>query len=68
MGNIDTLLALLFDWCPIPTKSLQERRNRKSRTASMEIVEATEVESAETSKRPGHSQNHTTKPEKKTHE
>ncbi|CAN6829094.1 unnamed protein product [Brassica oleracea] len=41
----------------------EERRNRKSRTASMEIVEATE-ESANTSKRPGHSQNHTTKSEK----
>ncbi|KAG2324755.1 hypothetical protein Bca52824_007483 [Brassica carinata] len=45
----------------------EERRNRKSRTASMEIVEATE-ESAETSKRPGHSQSHRTQPEKKTHE
>ncbi|KAF8085193.1 hypothetical protein N665_0676s0007 [Sinapis alba] len=42
----------------------EERRNRRSRTASMEIVEATE-ESAETSR--GHSQNHTTEPEK-THE
>ncbi|KAG2252292.1 hypothetical protein Bca52824_082428 [Brassica carinata] len=41
----------------------EERRNRKSRTASMEIVEATE-ESAESSKRPGHSQSHATKPEK----
>ncbi|CAG7902984.1 unnamed protein product [Brassica rapa] len=44
----------------------EERRNRRSRTASMEIVEATE-ESADTSKRPGHSQSHTSKPEK-THE
>jgi serine/threonine protein kinase len=40
----------------------EERRNRKSRTASMEIVETTE-ESADTSKGPGHSEN-TTKPEK----
>lgn len=45
---------------------MQERRNRRSRTASMEIVEATE-ESADTSKQPDHSENHTTKPEK-THE
>ncbi|XP_010512145.1 PREDICTED: probable receptor-like protein kinase At2g42960 [Camelina sativa] len=41
----------------------EERRNRRSRTASMDIVETTE-ESAETSKRPGHSENHTTEPEK----
>ncbi|CAH2063585.1 unnamed protein product [Thlaspi arvense] len=44
----------------------EERRNRRSRTASMEIVEATD-ESTDTSKRPGPSENHTTKPEK-THE
>ncbi|KAF3493333.1 hypothetical protein DY000_02056609 [Brassica cretica] len=38
----------------------EERRNRKSRTASMEIVETMEV----SSKRPEHSENnHTTKPE-----
>ncbi|KAG7561407.1 Protein kinase domain [Arabidopsis thaliana x Arabidopsis arenosa] len=41
----------------------EERRNRRSRTGSMEIVETTE-ESADTSKRPGDSENHTTKPEK----
>ncbi|KAL0714842.1 hypothetical protein Bca4012_021821 [Brassica carinata] len=41
----------------------EERRNRKSRTASMEIVETMEV-SADTSKRPEHSENnHAAKPE-----
>lgn len=43
--------------------SLQERRNRRSRTESMEIVETTE-ESADTGKRPSHAENHTKKSEK----
>lgn len=66
MGNFVTLLVSDYLMLSISTKSLKERRNRRSRTASMEIVEATE-ESADTSKRPGHSQSHTSKPEK-THE
>ncbi|CAN8280030.1 unnamed protein product [Cochlearia groenlandica] len=44
----------------------EERRNRRSRTASMEIIDTTE-DPADTSKQHGNSENHTTKPEK-THE
>ncbi|XP_010555340.1 PREDICTED: probable receptor-like protein kinase At2g42960 isoform X3 [Tarenaya hassleriana] len=42
---------------------LQDQRSRRSRTTSMEIVETTE-EATGTSKGPGHSESHTSRPEK----